>query len=116
MRAQVSVRQVDMKRILNRNFSHYPVVIVGGGPAGLVASALLSKYKVKHALIERRAEPTMHPQAHFINLRSMEIFQGNLNEVFVNILKASMPSRYWRYVSMRRSDTSTLFYFYIFEK
>jgi 2,4-dichlorophenol 6-monooxygenase len=45
------------------------VIVVGAGPAGLVASLLLSKYHMPHMLVEQSAEPHNHPQAHFINCR-----------------------------------------------
>ena len=34
--------------------NHYPVVIVGGGPVGMILSLLLSQYNIKHCLIEKR--------------------------------------------------------------
>ena len=37
--------------------SYYPVIIVGGGPVGMLTSLLLSEYKVPHCLLERRKEP-----------------------------------------------------------
>ena len=51
------------------------VIVVGAGPVGLVASLLLSKYHVPHMLVEQLVEPDNHPQAHFINCRSMEILR-----------------------------------------
>jgi 2-polyprenyl-6-methoxyphenol hydroxylase-like FAD-dependent oxidoreductase len=47
------------------------VVVVGAGPVGLVASLLLSNYHVPHVLVEQLVEPDTHPQAHFINCRSI---------------------------------------------
>ena len=52
-----------------------PVLIVGAGPTGLTLSALLSRFGIDHLVCERRARPTMHPHAHFVNNRSMEIFR-----------------------------------------
>ena len=52
------------------------VLIVGGGPAGLLASILLSKYHIKHILIERRSGPQQAPAAHVINTRTMEILRA----------------------------------------
>jgi pyruvate/2-oxoglutarate dehydrogenase complex dihydrolipoamide dehydrogenase (E3) component len=49
------------------------VLIVGGGPVGLSLSILLSQLGVSSLLVEKRAQPTMHPQAHFINNRTMEV-------------------------------------------
>lgn len=51
---------------------HYPVVICGGGPTGLALSALLSQYGVASALFEQRQTAADHPQAHYINNRTME--------------------------------------------
>ena len=73
-----------------------PVVIAGGGPVGLFLSALLSQYGVEHCLVERRLSPTSHPQAHFINARSMELFQGHLPRVFAAIQNEMPPSQNWR--------------------
>lgn len=52
---------------------HYPVVICGGGPTGLALSALLGKYGVASALFECRPDLPQHPQAHYINNRTMEV-------------------------------------------
>ncbi|GAB4813968.1 hypothetical protein N2152v2_001014 [Parachlorella kessleri] len=54
----------------------WPVVISGGGPTGLTAAMLLSKYGVPSLVLERAAQLTDHPQAHFINMRAMEVFRG----------------------------------------
>ena len=71
------------------------VVVVGAGPAGLVASLLLSKYHVPHLLVEQLAEPDDHPQAHFINCRSMEILR-ELHALDREIRDQSAPLDEWR--------------------
>ncbi|KXZ42186.1 hypothetical protein GPECTOR_188g291 [Gonium pectorale] len=53
-----------------------PVVVVGAGPTGLALSLLLAKYGVRHVVLERASGPTQHPQAHFINNRTMEVLRG----------------------------------------
>ncbi|EFJ46561.1 hypothetical protein VOLCADRAFT_93005 [Volvox carteri f. nagariensis] len=50
-----------------------PVVICGAGPTGLTLSLLLAKYGIRHVVLERALGPTQHPQAHFINNRTMEV-------------------------------------------
>ena len=50
-----------------------PVLIVGGGPVGLVASVCLSRLGVASLLIERHPGTTIHPKARNLNLRTMEI-------------------------------------------
>ncbi|WP_370178806.1 FAD-dependent oxidoreductase [Rhodococcus wratislaviensis] len=53
---------------------HIPVLIVGGGGAGLTASMLLSTYGVDSLLISRSPHTSRLPKAHVLNQRTMEIF------------------------------------------
>ena len=53
-----------------------PVLIVGSGPAGLTAAALLADHGVPSLLVERNPSTTDHPRAHVVNTRTMEIFRG----------------------------------------
>lgn len=88
-----------------RAFSHFksqdiddellPVLIVGAGPVGLVLSILLTKLGVKSAVIEKSKVFSKHPQAHFINNRSMEVFRklGGLSE---EIERLQPPVDLWR--------------------
>ncbi len=50
-----------------------PVLIVGGGGAGLTASMLLSRQGVEHLLVSARPGTSDLPKAHVLNLRAMEI-------------------------------------------
>ena len=75
----------------------YDVGIVGAGPVGLILSNLLKYYNISHYIIDRKTKPTTHPQAHFINNRSMEIFQSCMPQVFNKINKQISDSKYWRY-------------------
>lgn len=71
------------------------VVVVGAGPAGLVSSLLLSKFRIPHLLVEERDHPQEHPQAHFINCRSMEIFRG-LDRLDKEVRRRSASLDEWR--------------------
>ena len=50
-----------------------PVLIVGGGGAGLTASMLLARQGVEHLLVSARPETSDLPKAHVLNQRSMEV-------------------------------------------
>ena len=82
-------RRWDDRRLLSS------VVIVGGGPVGLSASVLLSKLGVRNVLLERDTVPTRHPQAHYINNRSMEIFR-QMDDVAARISHSSPDLSEWR--------------------
>ncbi|MFD3405840.1 FAD-dependent monooxygenase [Kribbella sp. NPDC058693] len=52
-----------------------PVLIVGGGPAGLTASLLLSRHGVESLLIDKRVGPSPLPRARGVHSRAMEILR-----------------------------------------
>ena len=52
-----------------------PVLIVGGGPAGLTASLLLSLHGVSSLLIDKRAGDSPLPRARGVHARAMEIMR-----------------------------------------
>jgi 2-polyprenyl-6-methoxyphenol hydroxylase-like FAD-dependent oxidoreductase len=51
------------------------VLIVGGGPVGLTARALLERWGVRSLLVEKRSELSPFPRSRLVNTRSMEIFR-----------------------------------------
>lgn len=53
-----------------------PVLVVGGGPAGLMTSLLLARAGVPSLLVERRGSHSLLPRATGINVRTMEIFRA----------------------------------------
>ena len=52
-----------------------PVLIVGGGGAGLTASMLLARHGVEHLLVSARPGTSDLPKAHVLNQRSMEVLE-----------------------------------------
>ncbi len=52
-----------------------PVLIVGGGPAGLAASLLLSRYGVDNLLINKYRWTANSPRAHITNQRTVEVLR-----------------------------------------
>ena len=75
----------------------HPAIIMGGGPTGLFLSNLLTSYSIPHLLFDKRPveELTKHPQAHFINLRSMEILRHELPRVYAEIKEGMPPVSEW---------------------
>lgn len=61
-----------------QNTSHVievPVLIVGGGPSGLTASLLLSRYGIRNLLVNKYRWTANSPRAHITNQRTMEVFR-----------------------------------------
>jgi len=52
-----------------------PVLIVGGGPVGLLSAIMLARLGVDSLLIERKSGTAIHPKARGITVRSMEILR-----------------------------------------
>ncbi len=66
--------------------SHVPVLIVGGGPIGLIISIMLSRFGVGTLVVNRWPTPSIHPRARFIDVRSLEIFrQVGLEQEIIDI-------------------------------
>jgi 2-polyprenyl-6-methoxyphenol hydroxylase-like FAD-dependent oxidoreductase len=55
--------------------SEVPVLIVGGGPAGLTMSLLLSRQGIRSLLIDKRATASPLPRARGVHARAMEILR-----------------------------------------
>ena len=53
-----------------------PVMIVGGGPTGLLLARLLERQGLAPLVVERRAGPLRAPAAHVVNARSFEILRA----------------------------------------
>lgn len=90
----------NTKKLRNAETEEYtPITIIGGGPSGLLLSILLSRYNVPSTLFEKKTEVqlTSHPQAHFINLRTMEILRHYTDpKVTEQIWKNVPPVEEWQ--------------------
>jgi 2,4-dichlorophenol 6-monooxygenase len=80
-----------------------PVLIVGGGPVGMVASILLAGQGIRNLVIERREGPHTSPQAHILNCRTMEVFRAAGIETAVRAAETGNV-RYVRWVSTLAGD------------
>ena len=72
-----------------------PVLIVGGGGAGLTASMLLSQLGVESLLVSALPTTSVLPKAHVLNQRAMEIFTdlGVAEEIYAR----GTPPEHMRY-------------------
>lgn len=61
-----------------------PVLIVGGGGAGLAASMLLSQLGIEHLLVSAQPTTSILPKAHVLNQKTMEILEdvGVAEEIY----------------------------------
>ena len=55
---------------------HFPVLIVGAGPAGLAAAIALGRRGVESLVVDRRLERSSLPRATTISTRSMELIRS----------------------------------------
>ncbi|KAJ5593966.1 uncharacterized protein N7459_000174 [Penicillium hispanicum] len=73
-----------------------PVLIVGGGPIGLLQALLLSRLGVRSVIVERYPERLAAPKAHAISPRSLEILrQYGLGEKRIRTLGTSRADGHW---------------------
>ena len=56
--------------------NHTQVLIVGGGPVGLTAAILLSRFGVRSLLVEKHEAVSTHTRARGLSVRTLEIFRS----------------------------------------
>jgi putative polyketide hydroxylase len=75
--------------------SDCPVLVVGAGPAGLVAAVTLARYGIKVLVVEKRDATSALSRALVISTRSMEIFRAWGLEDQIRAGAADVESRAW---------------------
>jgi putative polyketide hydroxylase len=79
-----------------------PVLIIGGGPVGLSASILFSRFGIRSLLVERHPSTTDHPKARGVHARTMELFrQWGVEDA---IRTHELPSNLSGFIWMDRLD------------
>ncbi|XP_054787956.1 uncharacterized protein LOC129293864 isoform X2 [Prosopis cineraria] len=91
----IQSRGFSKSELFNDRDAVLPVLVIGAGPVGLVLSILLTKLGIKCAVLERNTTFSKHPQAHFINNRSMEIFR-KIDGLVEEIQSSQPPVDLWR--------------------
>lgn len=82
-----------------KNTISTPILVVGCGPAGILASLLLSQLRIEHVVIEQRDTLHQLPQAHVLKLRTLEILRGlGLDQA---VLESATPTEFMKYVTWR---------------
>ena len=76
MRAGVGARTMAPMLNPNTHIEEVPVLVVGGGPAGLAAAVELARHEIPALLVERRVVLSSHPRATVLSLRSMELMRA----------------------------------------
>jgi len=60
---------------MSSEITNVEVLIIGGGPVGLVSAIQLGRAGIKTVLLERRATLSVHAKAAGIHARTMEIYR-----------------------------------------
>jgi 2-polyprenyl-6-methoxyphenol hydroxylase-like FAD-dependent oxidoreductase len=71
--------------------THDLIVIAGGGPTGCTLALLLAARGISSIVVERREEPLVHPAAHVISARSLEIWHQASRAVAEQICALATP-------------------------
>lgn len=66
------------------------VVIVGAGAAGATMALLLARYGIPSTIVDQRTQTRLHPAAHVINARTLEIWKEASPEL-VSVLERLIP-------------------------
>lgn len=76
---------------------HVPVLIIGGGPAGLTTALLLSRHGVACLVAEKHRALSLHPRARGVHARAVEILRScGLEEAMRQQELAINPGVEWR--------------------
>lgn len=67
------------------------VVIVGAGAAGCTLALLLARYGIPSTVVDQRTEARLHPAAHVVNARTLEIW-SHASPNLIRALEAMTPA------------------------
>src|SRR4051794_41757043 len=76
MRAHAGAPTMARMIAPNTHIEEIPVLVVGGGPAGLAAAVELARHEIPALLVERRGNPPPPPPAPPPTLRAMGLMRA----------------------------------------
>jgi putative polyketide hydroxylase len=99
-----------MARMLapNTHIEEIPVLVVGGGPAGLAAAVELARHEIPALLVERRANLSSHPRDTVLSLRSMELMRAWGLEAAVRSRNLEVDNRMLDAETLADADSGSL--------
>ncbi len=79
------------------------ILVVGGGPVGLLLSLQLHSLGHRVHTFERRSHPSGHAKAHYLSMRSMEILEEVAPKVLKGVQAGAPPLHQWEYFTYSSS-------------
>ena len=77
------------------NIVNTDVLVVGAGPAGLTAAALLARQGVSAITVSKYPSTAHTPRAHITNQRTMEVLRDLGPEVEAEAMMHASPQKRW---------------------
>ena len=75
-RALVALRAGSPRRRRRPPDGEPQVLVVGAGPAGLIAAITLARYGIECLVVDRRSAPSPLPRATALSVRTMELLRA----------------------------------------
>src|SRR4051794_32317460 len=108
MRADAGAPTMARMIAPNTHIEEIPVLVVGGGPAGLAAAVELARHEIPALLVERRANLSSHPRATVLSLRSMELMRAWGLEAAVRSRNLEVDNRMLDAETLAGADSGSL--------
>jgi putative polyketide hydroxylase len=108
MRADAGARTMARMLAPNTHIEEIPVLVVGGGPAGLAAAVELARHEIPALIVERRANLSSHPRATVLSLRSMELMRAWGLEAAVRSRNLEVDNRMLDAETLADADSGSL--------
>src|SRR4051812_2482205 len=108
MRADAGARTMARMLAPKTHIEEIPVLVVGGGPAGLAAAVELARHEIPALLVERRADLSPPPRAPRLRPRSMELMRAGGLEAAVRSRNLEVDNRMLDAETLADADSGSL--------